>query len=158
MSNLYSNRREEQPDFVVGINLPMSAYLQMSTGLVIVNTFSSTEGQYSGGQMREAEQLWRRIVLLSWFIVNNEFFPADHTIMKAPLKIMHRLTDQLSLFKVRVFIKIDRLTGRYFEVLPLPWPLQKGNVRLAILDVSLWSDKHSLRLLLFKPYQGCDLN
>lgn len=72
MSNLYSNRREEQPDFVVGINLPMSAYLQMSTGLVIVNTFSSTEGQYSGGQMREAEQLWRRIVLLSWFIVNNE--------------------------------------------------------------------------------------
>lgn len=130
MSNSWSDRGEIQPDFVFGINLPTSEYLQMSAGLVIFDQFSSTEGQYSRGRMREAEQLWRRIVLLSWFIVNNEqpafiSFPLDHAHMKAPLKIMHGLTDQLSFFKVRMFIKIDRLTGRYFEVLPLPRPLQK---------------------------------
>lgn len=36
-----------------------------------------------------------------------------------PLKVMRRQSDQLSLFKVRVFIKIDRLTGRYFEATAL---------------------------------------
>lgn len=36
-----------------------------------------------------------------------------------PLKVMHRQSDQLSLFKVRVFIKIDRLTGRYSEATAL---------------------------------------
>lgn len=163
MSNSYSKRREIQPDFVVGINLPLSENLQMSTGLVIFHKFSSTERQYSRGQMRETEQLWRRIVLLSWFTVNNELLAfisptLYHAHTRAPLKIMHRLTDQLSLFKVRMFIKIDRLTGWYFEVLPLPWPLRKGSVRFAIWDVFLWSDKHSLQLLLFKSYQSCDLN
>ena len=71
MSYLYRYRREIQPDIVVGINLLTSEYLQMSTRLVIFDKFSSTEGQCSRGQMREAEELWR-IVLLSWFIVNNE--------------------------------------------------------------------------------------
>lgn len=62
MSNLCIDWRKIQPDIVVGINLPNSEYLQMSTGVVIFDKFSSTEGQYSRGQMREAEQLWRRIV------------------------------------------------------------------------------------------------
>lgn len=57
MSNSYSSRREIQPDFAVGINLPTSEYLQMSGGLVMFDQFSSTEGQYSRGQMRDAEQL-----------------------------------------------------------------------------------------------------
>lgn len=45
--------------------------------------------------------------------------------MKAPLKVMYMLTDQLSLFKVRMFIKSDGLTGRYFEVLPLALTFRK---------------------------------
>lgn len=71
MSNSNGDRREIQYDFVVGVNLPMSEYLQMSTGLVIFDKFSSTEGQNPRDQMREAEKLWRT-VLLSWFIVNSK--------------------------------------------------------------------------------------
>lgn len=162
MSSSYICGRKIQSDFAVRINLPKSEYLQMSTGLVIFDPFLSAKEQYSRGQMRDVEQLWRRIVLLTWFIVSSEqlafiSFPSA-THMKAPLKIMHGLTDQLSFFKVRVFIKIDRPTRRCFEVLPLPWPLQKGGVKLAIWDASPWSDKHSFQLLLFKPDQSCDLN
>lgn len=36
------------------------------------------------------------------------------------LKFLLILPDRHSLSKVRMFIKIDRLTGRYFQVLPLP--------------------------------------
>lgn len=57
MSNQYSGRREIQPDSAVGVNLPTSEYLQMSGGLVIFDQFPSTESQYSGGQMRDGEQL-----------------------------------------------------------------------------------------------------
>lgn len=46
-----------------------------------------------------------------------------------PFKVMHRQNDQLSLFKVRVFIKIDRLTGRYFEATDLTFIKRQHSTR-----------------------------
>lgn len=163
MSNSYSDRREMQPDVTVGINLPTSAipaneYRACHIWYIFIHRETILQRPDEKGRTTLKKNCFAELIYCQQWIARLHFFPLDHAHMKAPLKIMQGLTEQLSLFKVRVFIKIDRLTGRYFEVLPLPWPLQKGSVRLAIWDVFLWSDKHSLQLLLFKPYQSCDLN
>lgn len=97
---------------------------EMSIGLVISDKFSSAEGQYSRGQMRESEKLWRRTEMIYCQQQTARFhvFP-PLTYEGSRWQIMQRLTDQCSLFKVRVFIKADRLTWWYFELLPQNWPL-----------------------------------
>lgn len=150
-----------QPDLGSGINLPTFEYLQMRRGLVIFDQFSSgvtTLQRPDERRWTTLKNCFAALIYCQKQTARLHFLPLRHTHMKAPLKIMHRLSDQLSFLKVRVFIKIDRLTGRYFEVLPLPWPLQKGGVGLAIWVVFPRSDKHSLQQLLFKPDHICDLN
>ena len=108
MSNACTRRRKMQPDFAVGINLPISEYLQMKCSACHIWSVFIHRGTIL---QRPDERRWTTLkncfadlIYCQRPTARHHFFPFCHTQTKAPLEIMHGLTDQLSWLKVRVFI------------------------------------------------------
>lgn len=76
------------------------------------------QGEYAT-ETTFGDALCSRVDLLSALNSLTSLLSTQPHWFEDPFKVMHRQADQLSFFKVRVFIKIDRLTGRYFEATDL---------------------------------------